>query len=369
MNAPTPRYQLAVLVILAAIGLAACMDSRPTEPGMVTVPKTLRTSVPCVASLTMRTVSCEATPEGTSADIIGGQNIYLKVSTSNVSYNSGTSVFSFDLTIQNLLNEEMGSPGQDVPDPDGIRVFFQSGPTVTGGSGTITVANADGTEALTAPEQPYFAYEEILSKDEVSAPRTWQLSIPSTVTSFSFLLLAEAEIAPKLVINEVMVNPSTEVSETNLEWFEVYNAGSLRVRLDNFVIADSAASGRRPYHLITSSVIIQPGEYAVLAGSTNTTLNGGVTADYEYGGALSLANSLDAIKIARVFGADTITIDRTQYANASVSAQSGVSRELKNPWLDNSNMDGSNWGAASVTSVYGAGGRGTPKAQNSAYVP
>jgi hypothetical protein len=32
-------------------------------------------------------------------------------------------------------------------------------------------------------------------------------------------------------------------------------------------------------------------------------------------------------------------------------------------------MDGSNWGDASVTSVYGAGGRGTPKALNSAFVP
>ena len=64
-----------------------------------------------------------------------------------------------------------------------------------------------------------------------------------------------------------------------------------------------------------------------------------------------------------------VTIDRTQYSNAAVSAQSGVSRELKNPALDNSNMDGSNWGDASITSVYGAGGRGTPKAQNSAYTP
>jgi hypothetical protein len=47
----------------------------------------------------------------------------------------------------------------------------------------------------------------------------------------------------------------------------------------------------------------------------------------------------------------------------------GVSRELKNPALDNSNMDGSNWANALVTAVYGPGGRGTPKAQNSTYTP
>ena len=116
-------------------------------------------------------------------------------------------------------------------------------------------------------------------------------------------------------------------------------------------------------------MIIQPGAYAVLGNSTNTTLNGGAPVDYSYGGALALANSLDAVKIARVVGTDTVTIDRTQYANAGVSAQSGVSRELKNPALDNSNMDGSNWASASVTAVYGSGGRGTPKAQNSTYTP
>jgi hypothetical protein len=84
---------------------------------------------------------------------------------------------------------------------------------------------------------------------------------------------------------------------------------------------------------------------------------------------MAFANSLDAFKIARVFGSDTITIDRTQYANAAVSAQNGISRELKNPSLDNSNMDGSNWADASVTSVYGEGGRGTPKAKNSGFDP
>ncbi|HYR11057.1 MAG TPA: hypothetical protein VEQ60_24970, partial [Longimicrobium sp.] len=88
-----------------------------------------------------------------------------------------------------------------------------------------------------------------------------------------------------------------------------------------------------------------------------------------YGGSLAFANSLDALKVARVYGTDTLTLDRTQYSNASISAQEGISRELKNPALDNSNMDGSNWGSASVTSVYGAGGRGTPKAQNSTYTP
>ena len=370
MNAPTPRYQLAVLMTVAAVGLAACIDTSPTAPVIVAAPKTVRMSVPCEGSVASRTVTCSTMASGVSANIIGGQNVYLKVTTSNVSYDPGTSTFAFDLSLQNLLNEDIGTLGDGVADPEGIMVFFQGGPTVTGGSGIISVSNGDGTATITSPDQPYFIYNEILSKDEVSSTKRWELAMPSTVTSFSFILLVDTEVAPKLVINEVYVNAvGTPSPEYDWEWFELYNAGSLPVELQNLVIADSAASGRRPYHLISSSHVIQPGAYAVLGGSTNTTANGGVPTDYAYGGALSLANSLDAIKIARVFGTDTITIDRVQYSNAAVSAQDGVSRELKNPALDNSNVDGSNWASALVTAVYGLGGRGTPKAQNSTYTP
>jgi hypothetical protein len=153
---------------------------------------------------------------------------------------------------------------------------------------------------------------------------------------------------------------------------ELYNAGTLAVTLNGLVFADSAASGRRPYNVFvdtTKAIVVQPGAYFTLGNTTNTTNNGGVPIDYAYGAAMAFANSLDAFKIARVYGTDTLTIDRTQYSSAAISAQNGISRELKNPALDNSNMDGSNWGDASVTSVYGPGGRGTPKAQNSDYTP
>jgi hypothetical protein len=116
-------------------------------------------------------------------------------------------------------------------------------------------------------------------------------------------------------------------------------------------------------------VVVAPGGYAVLGNNSNTTVNGGVALDYSYGGSLAFANSLDAVKVARVVGTDTLTLDRTQFASAGTSAVAGVSRELTNPALDNGNMDGSNWASALVTAVYGPGGRGTPKALNSTHTP
>jgi hypothetical protein len=367
---------LPIIALVVAAALSACSDHQPLaarDPSAVPEPlgQALQ-AFECTGS-TAGTLSCRAAraPGDARGVLIGGQNVFLKLTSSNVSYNGGTGIFQFDVTVQNLMNEAIGTPDGTAADPDGIQVFFHSGPNVTNGTGTITVANADGTAAFTAANQPYFAYSEILAQNAVSSARTWKLQVTGSVNTFNFIVYVETDVQYLLVINEVMTNPNGIVStEQPLEWVELYNAGTRAVDLQNLVIADSAASGRRPYHLINTSLVVPSGGYVVLGGSTNTTLNGGAPVDYSYGTALNqLANSLDAVKIARVVGTDTLTLDRTQYATASVSAQEGISRELKNPALDNSNMDGSNWGNASVTSVYGTGGRGTPKAQNSVYTP
>jgi len=377
MRRPAPRAadlgRLAIPAMLCAAALGACSDQQPVasrEP-LPPPPAQAVAAFDCTGT-TAGTLSCK--PSGGSAGdasavLIGGQNLYLKLTSSNVSYNSGTEVFQFDVTVQNLMNEAIGTPDGTVADPQGIQVFFNSGPTVTGGTGTMSVLNADGTGTFTSGSQPYFAYHQILAKDQVSPAKTWQLGMPTTVTAFSFTLYIETDVQYLLVINEVLANPGGSITDANGEWFELYNAGTRSVDLQNLVIADSSASGRQPYHLITSSVVVPSGGYATLGTSTNTATNGGATIDYAYGGALSFTNNGDAVKVSRVYGTDTVTVDRTAWASGAISGQNGISRELKNPALDNSDMDGSNWADALATAVYGLGGRGTPKAQNSTFTP
>lgn len=364
------RGVLTTLSLAAIMGLGACADSSPLESLAPDGSERSLAAVPCAASVVTRTVTCGVIDlGGANGDVFGGQNSYVKLTHSNVSYNTGTQVFSFDVSIQNLMSEAIGTPDGSRLDPDGIRIFFTADPIATAGTGAISVANADGAGTFTAPAQSYFQYNAILARNEVSATKTWRLNVPSTVTTFAFTVYVETDVQPLLVINEVVANPKNPLSDANGEWIEIYNAGTRAVDMQGMVIADSAASGRRPYHLIASSLVVPAGGYVVLGNTTNTTTNGDVPVDYAYGSALALANSLDALKIARVVGTDTLTIDRTQYASAAVSAQDGISRELKNPALDNSNMDGSNWADADVTAVYGPGGRGTPKARNSTYTP
>jgi hypothetical protein len=367
--------RLLLPAVLAAGALAACSDRQPLggsrEAVAVPSPSRVLQGFDCTASLAAG-VSCRPSSGGAgggSAVIVGGQGVNVQLTSTNLSYDSATQIYQFDVTVKNLMNETLGSPDGVIPDPEGIRVFFHTGPTVTGGTGTASVNNADGEETFTAANQPYFTYNEILPKNAVSASKTWKLNVPTTATNVAFQVFVESDVQYLLVINEVLANPGGTIIDTNGEWFEVYNAGSISVNLQGLVIADSAAAGRRPYHVIASSIPVASGGYAVLGITTDTTLNGGATVDYAYGSALALANSLDALKIGRVYGTDTLTVDRATYASAAISAKNGISRELINPSLDNADIDGSNWADASVGAVYGAGGRGTPKAQNSAFVP
>jgi hypothetical protein len=360
--------------LLCASALAACAEQSPVETVYdppVRYSATAIQALDCTGNIggSVNCVPASGRAGGASPVLIGGQNTFLRLTSSNVNYSSDSEIFKFDVTVQNLMNEAIGTPDGVVPDPDGIQVFFATGPTATGGTGTVTVANADGTGTFTGSNQPYFAYPEILPMNAVSSARNWQLNVPATVTTFAFTVYIETDVQYLLVINELLANPGGTISDANGEWFEIYNAGTRNVNLQNLVIADSAASGRRPYHLVNSSVLVTPGGYTVLGNTTNTTNNGGVPVDYAYGSALVFANSLDALKISRVYGADTLTIDRAAYASAATSAQNGISRELLDPTSDNSNMDGGNWGDAGVLAVYGPGGRGTPGMPNSVSGP
>lgn len=361
--------RLVVPVIFAA-ALGGCSDQPVAGRESLQVGDGLQ-AFDCVATVTGGgSVRCAPVSPGTggaSAAMVGGQNVYVTLTSSNFNYDAGLDEYSFDVTVQNLMNEAIGTSDGVTPAALGIMVFFLEEPAGTGGD--VSVMEQTGNAFFTSANQAYHTYSEILEKDEVSAPRTWKFSVQDGVTSFNFRVLIDTEVQYALVINELLANPGGTISDVSGEWIEIFNAGSRPVDMQNLVIADSAASGRRPFHLISSSLVVAPGGYVVLGNSANTTDNGGVPVDYAYGSAMALANSLDAFKIARVVGSDTLTLDRVQFASAAISAQNGVSRELKNPALDNSNMDGSNWDDALVTSVYGPGGRGTPKAQNSTFTP
>jgi len=211
----SPAVACRAVLALAAFG-SACSDRSPSGPAL-SPPVSVRL-LTCQADVRAQTLTC-ATPgptvtgsaAGASADLIlGGQGMYVQLRSSNVSYDAGTQIFRADVTVQNLTALNLGTP--DGSTVTGVKVFFHSGPTVTAGAGTVTVANADGTGTFTGTNQPYFLYNEILPTGQVSSGKTWQWSVPSTVAFFTFQVLVDAAVQDFFVLTVSVLGGGTVTS-------------------------------------------------------------------------------------------------------------------------------------------------------------
>lgn len=160
----------------------------------------------------------------------------------------------------------------------------------------------------------------------------------------------------KIAINEIMSDPANATSASWGQWFEVHNYGTTPVDLNGWTIISGGTS--QPNHVISSSVVVPAGGYAVLGRGADETQNGGVHEDYSY---FTGANS-------------TIWLDPNDWlmlvdnANARVdsvgwtSVPHGVTKALRDATVPHADGDGSDWGYSTVQ--FGDGDYGTPGAAN-----
>ncbi len=141
-----------------------------------------------------------ARPDGVNEDIIlGGQNLYVTLTSSNVTYSG--EVFSFNTTVTNLIPQSLGTTDGVTLDTAGVKVFFVNPPVTLTGTGTIDYANpvggasmVDGFATFTQSNQAYYKYPEILAPNQTSAAKLWRLHVPATVGSFQFFVFVSAEV-------------------------------------------------------------------------------------------------------------------------------------------------------------------------------
>src|SRR5881275_2923067 len=179
-----------------ALWVAACRDSAaPTAP----TAQFQTELVTCEASVPAGTLTCASSQPQTSRQllaapgmsfdlILGGQGALVRLASSGTAYNAGTQAFTSNVTVENLIAQPMNTTNGTTPDAGGIKVFLHSGPAVTGGTGTVTIANADGTGTFTGASQPYFLYSSgaVLASGATTSAKTWQFTVPTTVTTFAF---------------------------------------------------------------------------------------------------------------------------------------------------------------------------------------
>lgn len=169
-----------------------------------------------------------------------------------------------------------------------------------------------------------------------------------TLVAFSTIAIlssgkSHAVIISDLYITEVMANP-TAVSDSNGEWFELFNPTNEALDLNGIILSDNGSN----MHIINNPdpLLINSGEYLVLGKNANELENGGYQADYMYSG-FTLANSDDEIILTDAEGNQLSLF----YDSGFVTA--GTSAELLSPEMLANNFSAS-------TMSYGAGDLGTP---------
>jgi hypothetical protein len=175
----------------------------PVGTPVTNVPAGDLIAVQCTGRVSARTVACgQPGTTGARGDaiVVGKQGVYVKLTSTTPVVTADT--FAFGVSVQNLIKQAMGTSNGAAPDPAGIRIFFESGPNTTAGSGEVTPANADGMDAfLGGSSQSYFEYsgselgaDGILSDQEVSDTVTWKLHFDAGVDEFKFLLYVNAPV-------------------------------------------------------------------------------------------------------------------------------------------------------------------------------
>ncbi len=217
---------------LGAVLLSGCSDGplAPVEPHLPPPPAGTLAALECTAHVHSGRVECSGSPAaGFAANVIlGGQNVNLRLASANAAYDSAAQVFGMDVTVQNLLVQQMGTA--DGADTAGVVVFFATAPAATSGTGTVAVRNADGEGAFTAFAQPYFHYAEVLTLNEVSAARRWEFDAPGTVQSFGFRVYVRTPLLPVVVFDRLV--------DGNRDLYRVALDGSDLVRLTTHTADD-----------------------------------------------------------------------------------------------------------------------------------
>lgn len=173
--------------------------------------------------------------------------------------------------------------------------------------------------------------------------------------SFSYIVPASSGFGD-VIINEIMADPTPQVSLPNAEFIEIHNRTTSSFDLANWTISDGSSTGTLP------GFILSPGSYLILSSTTNAPLFS------PYGNVLgvpsfpSINNTGEVLILSNASGLviDSVRFDLNWYQDA-IKADGGWTLELINTTLPSNCAGASNW----IASFNSNGG--TPGSQNSVW--
>lgn len=161
----------------------------------------------------------------------------------------------------------------------------------------------------------------------------------------------------EILITEIMCDPSA-LSDTEGEWFEIYNNSDQRINLQNLILGRDDVNR----HIIADSIELLPGEYVVLerSGRATTAAN-----SYVYGSDITLTNTGAVLTIYNE-GTETdpgAVIFSVDYGAVYFPSPTGASISLNPDGFNPADaVLGTSWCAS--TTAYSTGDLGTPGTVN-----
>lgn len=175
---------------------AACGDlGTGAAPDPAQGPVTFRAELQCTAQTSPARLTCDDGPGGSGPRrslIVGGQDVYVRMISAGAGYNPSDSLFSVNVSVQNLMAQAFGTP--DGTTDTELRVFFSSPPTAVPGPGSVSVHNHDGEDFFTEAQQPFFTYPGVLYPGVESESRPWRFKMDPEVTRFVFKVLVQGQV-------------------------------------------------------------------------------------------------------------------------------------------------------------------------------
>ncbi len=215
-----------LLLVCSVAALLACRDiERPADHPPGSAPAREQEGPPVVLAITCtldgarNSVSCSvplSVPAGVSASVIyGSVPGYAQFYPYNLVKDTVAQTWQFTAYVQNLLKQSIGTlNGTTVT---GVKVFITDF-HATAGTGTVSVANADGTGNFTAPNQPYFNYNQIVTAAGYTSNKLWKFNVPKTVTAVSMSILISTDFPAEQTVTSTppVAIPDWVQADTNL---------------------------------------------------------------------------------------------------------------------------------------------------------
>jgi hypothetical protein len=219
---PRPLPFAGLFLLGAAVTLAACSDGSPMARNEPRAPAVAPSAayLRCTVDVRAESVNCrEVAPVPSAGGALASHYIYYQSAPHALvvqnDYTASSTNVEFDLQVVNLVPQPIGTDDGVTLHSRGVRLFFWSNPTVTDGTGSVSIVEPTASGSFTGSNQKYHQWNEIVpSQDTTVAEKHYNFGITGTVNTFEFTFGVSTNMQWAAITSASAATASVSVSNT-----------------------------------------------------------------------------------------------------------------------------------------------------------